>query len=109
MVTTWAIAMQTSNEIPDWRITGDWWDLCNCAIGCPCNFGSDPTYGFCDGVLTWLIRDGNYGALNFHKDLAYAKDDKERDGSRFAVEPHAHHCAVAVSYTHLTLPTIYSV
>jgi len=25
--------MQTSNEIPDWRITGDWWDLCNCAIG----------------------------------------------------------------------------
>src|ERR1700751_3776670 len=26
--------------------------------------------------------------------LAYAKDDKERDGSRFAVEPHAHHCAV---------------
>src|SRR6202040_152473 len=26
--------------------------------------------------------------------LAYAKDDKERDESRFAVEPHAHHCAV---------------
>src|SRR5215510_3372830 len=32
--------------IPDWRLTGDWWDLCNCAIGCPCNFGSNPTYGF---------------------------------------------------------------
>ena len=26
--------------------------------------------------------------------LAHAKDDKERDSSRFAVEPHAHHCAV---------------
>jgi hypothetical protein len=26
--------------------------------------------------------------------LAYAKDNKERDGSRFAVEPRAHHCAV---------------
>ena len=62
--------MQTGNEIPDWRITGDWWDLCNCAIGCPCNFGSDPTYGFCEGVLTWLIRDGHYGDLNFTKDLA---------------------------------------
>jgi len=47
------LAMQTDNDIPDWRITGDWWDLCNCAIGCPCNFGSDPTYGFCEGVLTW--------------------------------------------------------
>ena len=39
---------------PDWRLTGDWWDLCNCAIGCPCNFGSDPTLGYCEGVLTWL-------------------------------------------------------
>ena len=62
--------MQTDNDIPDWRITGDWWDLCNCAIGCPCNFGSDPTYGFCEGVLTWLIRDGDYGDLKFTKDLA---------------------------------------
>ena len=35
-----------------WRIAGDWWDLCNCAIGCPCNFGSDPTLGYCEGVLT---------------------------------------------------------
>ena len=25
-----------------WRIKGDWWDLCNCAIGCPCIFGSEP-------------------------------------------------------------------
>src|SRR5665648_637342 len=56
--------------IPDWRLTGDWWDLCNCAIGCPCNFGSNPTYGFCEGVLTWLIREGNYGDLGFTKDLA---------------------------------------
>ena len=36
----------------------------------PCNFGSDPTYGFCEGVLTWLIREGNYGDLAFAKDLA---------------------------------------
>ena len=45
-------------------------DLCNCAIGCPCNFGSDPTLGYCEGVLTWLIRDGNYGDLKITKDLA---------------------------------------
>jgi hypothetical protein len=47
-----------------WRITGDWWDLCNCAIGCPCVFGSDPTLGYCEGVLTWLIREGNYGGVS---------------------------------------------
>jgi hypothetical protein len=47
-----------------WRITGDWWDLCNCAIGCPCVFGSDPTLGYCEGVLTWLIREGNYGEVS---------------------------------------------
>jgi len=62
--------MTIPNDVPDWRITGDWWDLCNCAIGCPCNFGSNPTLGYCEGVLTWLIRDGNYGDLAITKDLA---------------------------------------
>lgn len=46
---------------PDWRIVGDWFDLCNCAIGCPCVFGSNPTYGFCEGVLTWIVRGGHFG------------------------------------------------
>lgn len=48
-------------QVPDWRITGDWFDLCNCAIGCPCVFGSNPTLGFCEGVLTWVIRTGSFG------------------------------------------------
>ena len=59
-----------ADQVPNWRLTGDWWDLCNCAIGCPCNFGSDPTLGYCEGVLTWLIREGNYGDLKIAKDLA---------------------------------------
>ena len=59
-----------ADQVPDWRLVGDWWDLCNCAIGCPCNFGSDPTLGYCEGVLTWLIREGNYGDLKITKDLA---------------------------------------
>jgi hypothetical protein len=58
------------DQVPEWRITGDWWDLCNCAIGCPCNFGADPTLGYCDGVLTWLIRDGHYGGVTFQNGLA---------------------------------------
>jgi hypothetical protein len=64
-----ATSTLTAHEVPDWRITGDWWDLCNCAIGCPCNFGSDPTLGYCEGVLTWLIRDGHYGTLKLGGDL----------------------------------------
>ena len=50
-----------SPTVPEWRLQGDWWDLCNCAIGCPCVFSSPPTLGYCEGVLTWLIRDGVYG------------------------------------------------
>jgi hypothetical protein len=63
-------ASEEETAVPNWRLTGDWWDLCNCAIGCPCNFGSNPTYGFCEGVLTWLIREGHYGELKFTNDLA---------------------------------------
>ncbi|MCP4330946.1 MAG: DUF1326 domain-containing protein [Alphaproteobacteria bacterium] len=54
----------------EWRIAGDWWDLCNCAVGCPCNFGSDPTHGYCEAVLTWLIRQGNFGELSLDGGLA---------------------------------------
>ena len=57
------------SEIPEWRIAGDWFDLCNCAIGCPCVFGSNPTYGFCEGVLTWIIRGGNFGGVALGGDL----------------------------------------
>jgi len=53
-----------------WRIQGDWWDLCNCAIGCPCVFGSEPTHGYCEGVMTWLIQEGNYGDVSLDGDLA---------------------------------------
>lgn len=65
-----AAPAEQHSDIPNWRLTGDWWDLCNCAIGCPCNFGSDPTLGYCEGVLTWLIRSGNYGELTITPDLA---------------------------------------
>ena len=52
-----------TSAVPQWRLQGDWWDLCNCAIGCPCVFSSPPTLGYCEGVLTWLIREGNYGNI----------------------------------------------
>lgn len=55
---------------PEWRIAGDWFDLCNCAVGCPCVFGADPSLGYCEGLLTWIIREGQFGDVKFGGDLA---------------------------------------
>ena len=35
---------------------------CNCDWGCPCNFDAPPTYGHCDGIYVWAVREGTYGA-----------------------------------------------
>jgi hypothetical protein len=59
-----------NTAVPEWRLQGDWWDVCNCNIGCPCVFSSPPSYGFCEGVLTWLIREGNYGNVKIDGGLA---------------------------------------
>lgn len=48
-------------EIPQWHVEGGWFDACKCAIPCPCSFAQPPTYGDCEGVLAWHIREGNYG------------------------------------------------
>ena len=51
----------TSNNVPDWKASGDWFDVCKCSIPCPCEFAQAPTYGDCDGILAYHIRNGNYG------------------------------------------------
>src|SRR5690242_20403011 len=48
-------------EIPRWHMRGDWFDVCNCNIPCPCTFAQAPSYGDCQGVLAWHIRGGRYG------------------------------------------------
>lgn len=44
-----------------WHVKGEWFDACKCAIPCPCSFAQPPTYGDCDGVLVWHVREGQYG------------------------------------------------
>ena len=51
----------TTNSIPEWKLSGDWFDVCKCSIPCPCEFAQTPTYGDCDGVLAYHIKKGNYG------------------------------------------------
>lgn len=55
--------MTESTTVPTWHVAGDWFDVCKCAIPCPCSFAQSPTYGDCEGVLAWHIREGAYGGV----------------------------------------------
>ena len=48
------------SDIPQWHLAGDWFDVCRCNIPCPCEFAQPPTDNWCEGVLAWHIREGNY-------------------------------------------------
>jgi hypothetical protein len=50
-------------DIPQWRLVGDWFDVCSCDIPCPCSFAQPPTNNHCEGVLAYHIREGNYGEV----------------------------------------------
>ena len=46
-----------------WRISGTYFESCNCDAICPCRridvvAGGRSTHGVCTGVLSWLIQDG---------------------------------------------------
>jgi hypothetical protein len=51
-------------DIPQWQLTGDWFDVCKCRVPCPCTFAEAPTEGDCEGILAWHIRDGRYGDVS---------------------------------------------
>lgn len=51
----------TTSTTEKWHIKGQWFDACKCAVPCPCSFAQPPTYGDCNGILLWQIREGSYG------------------------------------------------
>jgi hypothetical protein len=53
----------SSIQIPTWHLKADYVETCNCDYGCPCNFDSIPTYGFCIALVLYHIREGNYGDI----------------------------------------------
>ena len=73
-------------DIPRWNLSGDWFDVCNCNIPCPCIFAQAPSYGDCEGVLAYRIKKGRYGeisldglsvlALSYFKGNIWAGDTK---------------------------------
>jgi hypothetical protein len=48
-------------DVPRWELSGDWFDVCKCNVPCPCEFAETPTYGDCEGILAWHVREGHYG------------------------------------------------
>ena len=52
-----------TNNIPHWKVFGDWFDVCKCNIPCPCEFAQTPNYGDCDAVLAYHVRSGYYGQI----------------------------------------------
>lgn len=48
-------------EVPPWRLTGDWFDVCRCRVPCGCTFAQAPDEDQCDGIHAWHVREGAYG------------------------------------------------
>jgi len=46
-----------------WKVTGAYFEACNCAVACPCFFMSAPTEGNCTAVIAWHIDKGNFGKV----------------------------------------------
>ena len=47
-----------------WKISGDYFETCNCDYLCPClstNLAGDPTHGHCNVALAYHIENGHYG------------------------------------------------
>ena len=48
-------------DVQEWRLRGDWFDVCRCRVPCACTFAQAPDEDQCDGILAWHINEGNYG------------------------------------------------
>lgn len=47
-----------------WNLSGNYFEACNCDVGCPCVFTSAPTQGNCTVMLAWHIEKGKYGTTS---------------------------------------------
>ena len=53
-----------ATNIPSWKASGDWFDVCKCKIPCPCEFAQEPTFGDSEGVLAYHINKGHYSDIS---------------------------------------------
>ena len=69
-----------------WRVTGTYFEACNCDAICPCRSvrgapSGPSTYGVCYGTLSWLIEDGRAGTIDL-SDLRVVLSLRYRDDVR---------------------------
>jgi hypothetical protein len=82
--------MATTDTKTAWRITGELVVSCNCAWGCPCQFNALPTYGRCEGLGVWDIREGYFGetaldGVRFVQIVSWPASVPEGNGTRLLV------------------------
>ena len=71
--------------MPSWRVSGSYFEACNCDAICPCRRidgvpGGRSTHGICAGVLSWLIEEGvaagtDLGGLTVALAICYDDDE----------------------------------
>jgi hypothetical protein len=44
--------------VAGWHINAKYYEACNCAHGCPCNFNGFPTDGSCEGIVAFAVDEG---------------------------------------------------
>ena len=49
----------------DWEIKGQEISICSCSWGCPCQFNSPPTNGYCHAGLAAHMDRGQFGSISF--------------------------------------------
>ena len=57
-------ASASENVIPEWRIAGDWLDVCSCNSPCPCTYAQPPTGNHCEVLWAYRITEGDYGGIS---------------------------------------------
>ena len=48
----------------EWKLSGTYFESCNCEAACPCVFLSAPSTGECTAVVGWHIDQGNFGDVS---------------------------------------------
>lgn len=51
-------------EIASYRLSGHFFELCDCETICVCWLGEEPTDGRCTGVFAWTITSGTIGGTD---------------------------------------------
>lgn len=48
----------------EWRMSGTYFKSCSCDPGCPCDFMSEPTHHWCEGVLGMNVEEGSLDGVS---------------------------------------------